>query len=130
MVKLKLFLCTIVLISLACGVQTQLPQNQTSVSMDSSIDMTDNLPYVTAIPLREAVVCYAGMVEENEGLNVRSSAGTDNAVNQILYRLSDGILVTLTGREETPANSLHTWYEISTPANGWVSGRYLCSNGE
>ena len=117
--------CLLVSINLACS--TQLPTDPQSVNTDFHAYTSGIISEPTETnKVNQMIVCRAGNVEDNEGLNVRSSAGTDNAVNVILSRLSDGILVTLTGRERTLETGVYTWYEISSPASGWVNAKYLC----
>lgn len=121
--------CLLTYISLACGMQ--LPTDPQSVDINSHAYTSGIISEPTETnKVTQMIVCRSGLVENNEGLNVRSSAGTDNAVNIILSRLSDGTIVTLTGREITPENSVYPWPEISSPASGWVSSKYLCDTGE
>lgn len=120
--------CLLASIGLACG---QLPIDPQSVDINSHAYTSGVISEpVETNKATQMIVCRSGLVENNEGLNVRSSAGTDNAVNVILSRLSDGTIVTLTGREITPENSVYPWPEISSPASGWVSSKYLCKKGD
>jgi len=107
------------LILSACGVVTPMPQQSASVTMETYIN---SKPAPIAEPTdfpRQTRVCNSG------GLNVRSAAGTGNEV--VSEPLKDGIIVTLTGRQETPQNGVFLWYQIeSEEFIGWVNSRYLC----
>jgi len=108
MKKLTVFLFTIALVSLACGVP---------------VAATKPITKPAEVVTQTAIVGQM-MVVNSGGLNVRECAGTGCAV---IGLLQDGDIVTLTGKTEIPLNGVYTWYEISAPVEGWVTERYLTS---
>ena len=108
---MKRLIFLLAILSLACGIQAQLPQAPQSAVKAA---LPTYVLTLTETP-RQMTVCGAGM------LNIRVSAGTDAEAKS---QIPDGTIVTLTGNEAQPV--VMTWYEISAPVAGWVNGKYLC----
>jgi len=109
--KMKKLIYLLACISLACTSQLA-----PAVTMDSQ-----TITKPPKVVVQTAIISQM-MVVNSGGLNVRECAGTGCAPVGLLQ---DGDIVTLTGKTEIPLNGVYTWYEISAPVAGWVSGRYL-----
>lgn len=110
----KTALSFLVLFMLSCVVQAKIQSDNTAETLRESPARQLSVSAPTPQP-ETMVVCGS------YGLNVRTGAGTQNEVVSIL---SDGTVVTLTGKQEAPVMTV--WYEIDNPVQGWISGKYIC----